>query len=581
MAADRWTGRLIDGRYVVEGMLGQGGMGVVLRARHQFTHAHVALKMLQPALEMNADLQERFLAEARASSAIGHPGIVQVLDAGKTPEGELYLAMELLTGNTLRRAMYPTMAPQHARRIVLDLLDALAAAHARGIVHRDLKPENVFLAGPAGIVKLLDFGIAKVLQATRAGPTSAGMMLGTLAYMAPEQLIDASSVDHRADLWAVGVMLYELTCGQLPYRGAQLADLMHALATREPDPITAHARVGPAVEQFFARALARDRGHRFQSAREMAQALAALPGDLMGSTPEPWGGDGDARAGGGTVATSTGAPHGMPATVATGYPGTGPAMPAIASGAQSAATRGGSDARTGGGAIHAQRAHRPTPAPPAPHVQGAFGEVSRARSPTPAPPHHASSPPPHHPPSHHPPSHHPPPGRPAPRGTSPWLWIGLAGGAVAIVIAIAAFALRSGAGAGAPSRNECEAGCAELASCGLALPDCVSQCEAHPLAGRCLVAGCERYPNCVYQLLCGAVPSGSSSCLEAQLCVAGCKGNTSCSCQCTTALDPEHTAAFMRLNGCSQASCGQNPTAECLQQHCMSQFQACAADALM
>ena len=271
MTSDRWTGRVIDGRYVVEATLGQGGMGVVLRARHRFTNAQVALKMLQPDLVTNPDAQSRFLEEARAPSTIGHPGIVQVLDAGKTPEGELYLAMELLAGRTLRHAM-PAPA-QVGRRVVLELLDALAAAHARGIVHRDLKPENVFLVGAAGTVKLLDFGIAKVVQ---GGYTAAGAVLGTPAYMAPEQLIDASTVDLRADLWAVGVILYELVSGQLPYRGAHLSELVQALATRDPDPIAAHVRVGPDVVAFFAQALARDRTRRFASSHDMARAVAAL-----------------------------------------------------------------------------------------------------------------------------------------------------------------------------------------------------------------------------------------------------------------------------------------------------------------
>jgi len=151
---------------------------------------------------------------------------------------------------------------------VLELLDALAAAHARGIVHRDLKPENVFLVGATGSVKLLDFGIAKVVQPTTraAAYTAAGAVLGTLAYMAPEQLSDASSVDERADLWAVGVMLYELMSGHLPYRGANLAEMMQALATQEPDPIAAYIPVTPAITAFFERALARDRSRRFASA---------------------------------------------------------------------------------------------------------------------------------------------------------------------------------------------------------------------------------------------------------------------------------------------------------------------------
>ncbi|MBA2540114.1 MAG: protein kinase [Deltaproteobacteria bacterium] len=278
---DRWTGRVIDGRYVVEAILGQGGMGVVLKARHKFTGAEVALKMLQPDLQMNKDAQERFAAEAQTPTSIGHPGIVQVLDAGLTPEGELYLAMELLTGRTLRQAMSPPMPPHIARRILLELLDALGAAHARGIVHRDMKPENVFLVGPQSTVKLLDFGIAKVVQ---AGRTAAGMMLGTLSYMAPEQLSDASSVDARADLWAVGVLVYEMLSGKLPFRGTHVTEIMTALATQDPDPIRVYLpNATPAMNAFFERALAKDRDQRFASAQDMAMGVAAM--QLEGTAP--------------------------------------------------------------------------------------------------------------------------------------------------------------------------------------------------------------------------------------------------------------------------------------------------------
>ncbi len=272
--SDTWTGRLIDGRYVVDSIIGQGGMGVVLKARHKFTSAEVALKMLQPDLQMNEEAKERFLREAQTPTTIGHAGIVQVHDAGVTPDGELYIAMELLTGRTLRQAMYPTLPPQVARRILLELLDALGAAHARGIIHRDLKPENVFLSGPTNTVKLLDFGIAKMVQ---AGRTAAGMMLGTLSYMAPEQLSDASTVDARADLWAVGVMVYEMLTGKLPFRGTQLAEIMTALATQEPDPIGVYLpEATPSMKAFFASALAKDRNRRFASSTDMAISVSAM-----------------------------------------------------------------------------------------------------------------------------------------------------------------------------------------------------------------------------------------------------------------------------------------------------------------
>jgi eukaryotic-like serine/threonine-protein kinase len=281
MSEDRWIGRVIDNRYVVESVLGQGGMGVVLRARHKFTNAQVALKMLQPDMQVNEEAKSRFAAECQTPSTIGHPGIVQVTDAGETPQGELYLAMELLDGRTLRQAIYPPMPQQNARRIILELLDALGAAHARGIVHRDLKPENVFLAGATEKVKLLDFGIAKVLQTTR---TAAGAMLGTVTYMAPEQLTDSSTVDARADLWAVGVIFYEMLAGRLPFPGTTLAEIVTALASRTPDPIRNYLpNATPSLEQFFARALARDREQRFASAQDFALLVSAV--QIDGTAP--------------------------------------------------------------------------------------------------------------------------------------------------------------------------------------------------------------------------------------------------------------------------------------------------------
>jgi eukaryotic-like serine/threonine-protein kinase len=315
---------VVDGRYAVEAVLGSGGMGVVLRARHKFTGAEVALKMLHEALHMDTALESRFLAEARASNQIGHPAIVQVLDAGRTPEGELYLVMELLVGQSLRDAM--GQPPAEIRRIASGLLDALGAAHARGFVHRDLKPENVFLSGPERSVKLLDFGIAKGVKSATIGlpRTAAGVLLGTLAYMAPEQLRDASTVDPRADLWGMGVMIYEMISGHLPFQAYSIEELYMKLARHEPDSIQRWVpTIAPEVEQFFARALARDPNARFATAAEMAAAVSQLPlGAHLVVTPQPRGDDS------GTMATGLGSaptyaasmPTPPPAAFPTPYP---------------------------------------------------------------------------------------------------------------------------------------------------------------------------------------------------------------------------------------------------------------------
>lgn len=261
--------------------MGEGGMGVVLRARHRYTGATVALKMVHPHLEGIREHATRFLAEARAPAAIGHPGIVAVTDAGIAPEGDLYLAMELLRGETLgarlRRGPLPLA---EVVRIGVDVLDALGAAHTAGFVHRDLKPDNVFLTEPDGRAKLLDFGIAKVaseLGGDAAGRTATGAMMGTVAYMSPEQLRDSANVDGRTDLWAMGVTVYQMATGVLPYDGRSAPEIVVSIMSRPPRPIaevTPHAPA--ALGSFVTRALARQPWERFGSAAEMADALRAL-----------------------------------------------------------------------------------------------------------------------------------------------------------------------------------------------------------------------------------------------------------------------------------------------------------------
>jgi serine/threonine-protein kinase len=557
--ADEWTGQDIDSRYVVEGVLGRGGMGIVLRARHRFTGAEVALKLLHAELSCDARMQERFLTECRASAAIGHPAIVQVLDAGKTAEGELYLAMELLEGRSLRAAMSPPagatgeaarraprVPPEAARRIALALLDALGAAHARGFVHRDLKPENVFLAGPAGAVKLLDFGVAKSLTGASAASTAAGIVLGTVSYMAPEQLADARTVDGRADLWAVGVMLYELLAGALPYRASNLGELMSALALSEPVPIQVHLpSVDASVRAFFARALARDRSQRFASAHDMARALAAVAIETAVPPPQTMGG-----------------------------------LPTIAS-----------------GETDPQRARLAAPAL-APVVRPPAAAPREADAPWSQLPRLAAA--------------------CAPRPQVPRLaaaaeqrWLAVAIAAVAVVaivagvIAIAtsgsgrAAAVAAAAASVAPDRISaatelaaapeapraeaarppealCEAAC--RSGCGLEGSDCARLCAADPRAVRCLetvgTSDCQAWSRCVLGASCsGEPPRGEVSCGDTLACERSCRDNISCSCSCLGRMSPSHALAMTRLSICALFMCAGD--AGCMQSRCKEPLEAC------
>lgn len=267
------VGQVVDGRYELEQVIGKGGMGCVFRARHVITHGKVAFKVLTDTVD--AELQQRFLAEARAASTIGHPAIVAVSDASRTPDGQLYIVMELLAGKPLRDALRAGLPGDQIRRVGLELLDALGAAHRQGIVHRDLKPENIFLLAGTGAVKILDFGIAKVLGAASTS-TVTGHVLGTLEYMAPEQLLDAANVDGRADLWAAGIILYELIAGVRPYGGRSREEKYTALATEDPMAIEDVVPVSPDVAAFFKTALARDPNQRFQTAADMSAALRRL-----------------------------------------------------------------------------------------------------------------------------------------------------------------------------------------------------------------------------------------------------------------------------------------------------------------
>lgn len=274
-------GQVLEGRYRVESRLGEGGMGVVYLATHVALGRKLALKVLRSDMARDVGVVQRFMQEARAASSIGHPNIVDIHDFGRLPDGSVYFAMEYLDGESLS-ALIERKGPfsfEEALRTVQPIASALGAAHALGIVHRDLKPDNVFLARrPDGqtTVKVLDFGVAKVGGAA-SKMTRTGVVFGTPHYMSPEQA-GGQSVDARTDIYALGVIMYEMVTGQVPFD----ADTFMGILTRhmfEPPPRPTALESGGAtsvLEPVVMRCLAKRPEDRFQSMDELLQALEVL-----------------------------------------------------------------------------------------------------------------------------------------------------------------------------------------------------------------------------------------------------------------------------------------------------------------
>ena len=278
------------GPYEVLSILGTGGMAEVYRARDTRLGRDIALKVVNEALAGDPELVHRFEQEARLAGSLNHPNLVAVYDVG-LHEGSPYFITELLKGESLRNRLSRGRVPLDT---ALDwggqLAQGLAAAHARGIVHRDVKPENVFVTSD-GHVKLLDFGIAKLAEASRAegphgmlddtvtpteGQTRTGAILGTPAYMSPEQ-VRGEKVDARTDVFSLGALLYEMLSGRRPFPGDSLVESGHAILHDEPPPLPG---VPPPLAQLIRRCLAKDPEARFQSARDLAFALEALRSDV-------------------------------------------------------------------------------------------------------------------------------------------------------------------------------------------------------------------------------------------------------------------------------------------------------------
>ncbi len=256
---DPLLGTVIDGRYRVAGVLGEGGTGTVYDVVHETLRRPFAMKVLRPDVARDPALASRFIQEARAAASLKHPHIVSISDFGHLPDKTPYFIMERLTGQTLAqvRKMHGPLPLDRAVRIVLQVADALEAAHTAGIVHRDLKPENLFLVDPgngSGVddVRVVDFGAAMIAGATRI--TKTGIVFGTPHYMSPEQA-SGQPVDHRADIYALGVIMYELFTGRLPFEADTLMGVLTKHMFVEP-PSFADARANRQVDEEGARLMA-------------------------------------------------------------------------------------------------------------------------------------------------------------------------------------------------------------------------------------------------------------------------------------------------------------------------------------
>jgi len=258
--------------------LGGGGMGVVYKAEDTRLKRTVALKFLPPDLTRDDEAKERFVHEAQAASALDHPNICTIYEIDETEDGQMFIAMACYEGETLKKKVASgQLAVAEAVEIATQIAQGLAKAHEHGITHRDIKPANVMITKD-GVVKILDFGLAKLVGQSRL--TKVGTTMGTVAYMSPEQT-QGEDVDHRTDIWSFGVVLYEMLTGQLPFRGEYEAAVVYSILNEEPKPMTSlRADVPTELEQIVNRALAKEREARYQNMHEF---LADLRGEKRSS----------------------------------------------------------------------------------------------------------------------------------------------------------------------------------------------------------------------------------------------------------------------------------------------------------
>jgi len=357
------VGTLLADKYRLSRCIGAGGMGGVFEAVNEQIGKPVAVKLLRPEFAFDGEMVVRFMREARAAAAIGHPNIVDIYDVGAAPDGALFMVMELLKGETLGHVL--------ARHKILDVataaygecqvLSALEAAHKQDVVHRDIKPGNIFLVDTGQAlpdVKLLDFGIAKALDPNRPGErlTKTGTPVGTPSFMSPEQVLGEKDVDLRADVYGMGVLLYRCLTGVLPFKGDEHEGVYYKIMKGHfPPPRKLRPELPPPVEQVVLRAMSMKREERYQSAAEMFAALMVflderavdrlvLPAGMARRSYVPSAASGSPPSGPFQLASST--PGGA---VSSGQ------YPAVASGQFPAVTSGAYPAATAGSASGGRR----------------------------------------------------------------------------------------------------------------------------------------------------------------------------------------------------------------------------------
>jgi hypothetical protein len=332
--SDPFVGKVIDGRYEIQARIGEGGMGVVYKARQTSIDRVIALKMLNSQMAGDPTWVQRFYNEAKACSRLQHPNTIRMFDFGQTSDGRLFMTMEFLDGVSLREALSKgPLAPQRVVKVLIQCCASLAEAHSIGIIHRDIKPDNVFLLNMAGspdFVKLLDFSVAKLLEGDRMR-TQAGVVFGTPQYMSPEQG-RGLPLDARSDLYALGILAFEMLTGNVPFHDDNPMTIIQMHLHAGVPPLA--QSIPYSVQQIVRRALEKEAGRRYQSAGEMMQhcqqvfaevtqggmsvGAAGMPKTMIAGGPPgmPQGMPQGGMPGG---MASPGMPHGM-------APGMGPPM---------------------------------------------------------------------------------------------------------------------------------------------------------------------------------------------------------------------------------------------------------------